>query len=105
MTALETAKPCHWVKDADVDMVFIPGCWGAVHHPAHCTCGVGGSRLERSEAGRTAAEREIERLRERRARQRELYLATHRRSQRLHARMRELEAQLHQADQLKDIRT
>lgn len=56
---------CYWWRCADGEMILIPRCWGCViEGPGGCTCDVPGSELERARDGRIAAEREIERLRE-----------------------------------------
>lgn len=57
-------RQCHWVKIGDEEWVHIPGCWGAIHDPAGCTCDIKGSELERALRARREAEICIEKLRE-----------------------------------------
>lgn len=56
---------CYWWRCTDGETILIPRCWGCViEGPEGCTCDVPGSELERARDARIAAEREVERLRE-----------------------------------------
>lgn len=56
---------CHWAKDPETEiMCFIPGCYGAIHDPAYCTCEIEGSRLDKAEIALARAEETIIYLRD-----------------------------------------
>lgn len=93
-------KSCHHVKDAYGDWVHIPGCWGAIHDTAGCTCAITGSALEQAQAGRREAERYIEKLLDRADERVERLNNSFNYQRHLHARMREAEAQRDTATKL-----
>lgn len=89
-----TPDRCHWVRDSDGFEVLIPLCWDAVLDPGLCSCGVEGSRLDRAEIGRAAAESYVERLCDKLARATARYEEAILRDRRLVAEIRRLEAEL-----------
>ena len=86
---------CYWSRQDDGEEIMVPMCIGcAVYGPYQCTCNVPESRLEQAERGRSIAESEVNRLREK------LYRSADRReverleNQRLRRRIFDMEDQI-----------
>lgn len=55
---------CFWAYLEDGSAHFIPGCYGAIHDPAQCTCTVPGSELEKLRNQIEIKDRTIKHMRE-----------------------------------------
>lgn len=77
-------RRCYWVRLEDGTDCFIPNCWGGVSGPEACTCEIEGSRLDRVQSALDVALSEVERLREKLARQHDWHEGNYHRAVRLH---------------------
>lgn len=84
---------CYHVQDYEGTWCHIPGCWASVHDQSACTCAITGSELERAQRGRREAEIYIEKLQDRAAERAERHNQSLQYQRRLHAYMRDAEAQ------------